>query len=102
MRVTRGRIDRVEAGVARGAMVGVVQIAIAAEALGRVLADHGVGLEAANFAHDVATQRKGVGERAVFVREEPDLACAQRMRGVYLLSATCLGQAKGADVRVAG
>jgi hypothetical protein len=45
-----GRGYRVEAGVARGAMVGVVQVAIAAEAHGRVLADDRVGLEATDLA----------------------------------------------------
>ena len=92
VRVARRGVDGVQAGVARGAVVGVIQVAIAAEAHGRVLADDGVGSKAADLAHDVAAQRERVGQRAVLVGQEHDVTRAERVRGVDLLGAPRLGQ----------
>ena len=64
VRVARRRVDGVQAGVTRGAMVGMIEVAIAAETHRRILANHRVGAKTSDFADDVAPQLDGVAQRA--------------------------------------
>ena len=71
----------------------MVDVPIAAKPHRRVLADDRIGSKATDLAHDVASQREGVRERAVLVGQKHDVVRAKRVRGVDLLGAPGLGQA---------
>src|ERR1700687_417996 len=93
--------DRVQRRLARGTMVGMVDVALAAPASGGVGRNDDVRLGASNSAGDLAAQVERRLQRTVVVAEEEDVLDPKLQRRRSLLGVTDLGQPFGGHRRVA-
>jgi hypothetical protein len=84
-RVAGRRIDGVDGCDPRGAVVGVVDAAVAVEQRLGIHRQHGIGAEGPDLADQLLTQGKVVGERAVRLVQEGDSLVADDVGGGTLL-----------------
>ena len=78
------RVDRVQGDGAGAAVVRVVDEGVAHD-LVWIVAEHGVGPDDTDSAHDVAAELRGIGELAIDVVQEEDLLHSQHLGGGALL-----------------
>ena len=86
--VARGRIDGIDGGEAGGAVVRVVDEAVAHDELRRVVGEDSVGLDHADVSHHIAQELAAGGQLAIDVAiKKEDVLHAQHVGGGLLLLA---------------